>query len=73
VEKLAAEARTSRLHLGEGAIPLHEILDLLPAELQLVIETPVAAEANLSTFERARSAARHTQDFFRVHASMSGD
>ena len=72
VEKLAMEARTSRLHLGEGAIPLHEILDLLPADLQLVIETPVAAEANFSTLERAKSAANHTRDFFHAHASVQG-
>lgn len=68
VEKLATEARTSRMHLGEGAIPLQQILDLLPAGLQLVIETPIAAEANSSTFQRAKSAARHTTDFFHAHA-----
>jgi len=67
-EKLAAEARGSRLHLGEGAIPLQQILDQLPAGLQLVIETPVAVEAGLSTLERARSAARHTTDFFQAFA-----
>ena len=72
VEALAAEARTSRLHLGEGAIPLNEILDLLPRTSQLVIETPVAAEAGSSTLERAKSAARHTVDFFRAHASRAG-
>ena len=68
VEKLAVEARTSRLHLGDGAIPLQQILDLLPAGLQLVIETPIAAEANASTLHRARSAARHTMDFFHAYA-----
>jgi sugar phosphate isomerase/epimerase len=67
-EKLAAEARTSRLHLGEGAIPLQQMLDLLPAGLQLVIETPVATEAGFSTLERAKSAARHTTEFFQAYA-----
>jgi len=67
-EKLAAEARTSRLHLGEGAIPLQQMLDLLPAGLQLVIETPVATEAGFSTLERAKSAARHTTEFFQTYA-----
>lgn len=71
VEKLAVEARCSRLHLGEGAIPLQEILDLLPAGLQLVIETPIAAEANFSTLQRAESAARHTTDFFHARASRA--
>jgi sugar phosphate isomerase/epimerase len=67
-EKLAAEARGSRLHLGEGAIPLQQILDLLPAGLQLVIETPVATEAGFSTLERAKSAARQTTDFLQAYA-----
>ena len=70
VEKLAVEARTSRLHLGEGAIPLQEILDLLPAGLQLVIETPIAAETNSSTLQRAKSAAEHTMDFFTAYACL---
>lgn len=68
VEKLAIEARTSRLHLGEGVIPLNEILDLLPSDLQLVIEMPVAAEASLTTLERAKSAARHAAAFFKTRA-----
>lgn len=65
VDRLAAEARTSRLHLGEGAVALNELLDLLPADLQLVIETPVAAEGSLTALERARSAAARTSDFFK--------
>lgn len=64
LEHLAVEARTSRRHLGEGAIPLNEILDLLPSDLQLVIETPVATENTLSTLERAKSAAVHASRFF---------
>jgi sugar phosphate isomerase/epimerase len=62
--QLAAEARTSRLHLGDGAIPLNDILDILPADLQLVIEAPVMAEASLTAFERAKSAAAHASRFF---------
>lgn len=64
VERLAAEARSSRLHLGQGAIPLNDILELLPPGLQIVIETPVAAEQSLSALERAKSAAAHTARFF---------
>jgi sugar phosphate isomerase/epimerase len=63
LEALATEARTSRLHLGEGAIALGDILDLLPEHLPLVVETPVAAEASWTAHERARSAATHTFDF----------
>lgn len=71
VGDLAMEARTSRLHLGDGAIPLGEILDQLPADLQLVIETPVAADAALSALERARSAALHSADFFKTRSTSS--
>lgn len=64
VEDLAAEARTSRLHLGQGAVELNDILDRVPPGLQLVIETPVAVEQSLSALERAQSAAAHTLRFF---------
>jgi hypothetical protein len=39
-----AEARSTRLHLGDGVIPLHDILDVLPEHTPQVIETPVAAK-----------------------------
>ena len=65
VKELATEARTSRLHLGEGVIPLEAILDQLPDTLQLVIETPVLAEASSTPFQRAKSAATHTVHFFK--------
>jgi sugar phosphate isomerase/epimerase len=63
-ENLPQEARTSRLHLGDGVIPINAILDELPENIQIVIETPVRAEADLSTFERAISVARRTLKFF---------
>lgn len=68
VDALPAEARTDRLHLGQGAIPLEAILDRLPAEVQLVIETPVASERSMSSVERARSAATHASQFFAARA-----
>lgn len=64
LEGLAVEARTSRLHLGDGAIPLHGILDELREDIQLVIETPIAAETTSSALVRARSAAQSTAAFF---------
>ena len=72
VEKLAVEARTSRLHLGEGAIPLHEILDLLPQRFNWSSRRPLQPKPARLTLERAKSAARHTVDFFRAHASRAG-
>ncbi|MGF6629548.1 sugar phosphate isomerase/epimerase [Pseudomonas frederiksbergensis] len=65
VEMLALEARTSRLHLGDGIIPLREIIMELPKDLQLVIETPVSAELSLSPSKRAISAAQRSADFFK--------
>jgi hypothetical protein len=64
ISELAVEARTSRLPLGHGAIPLYEIIHRLPAEVQMVIETPVGAELNLPANDRARLAAVHTAEFF---------
>ncbi|MDR5809218.1 TIM barrel protein [Caballeronia sp. LZ019] len=64
LEDLPQEARTSRFHLGHGVIPINTILDQLPGDIQIVIETPVKAEADLSTFDRATSVARRTIEFF---------
>ncbi|RQR44829.1 sugar phosphate isomerase/epimerase [Burkholderia sp. Bp9140] len=72
LEGLAGEARTSRLHLGDGVIPLHGILGELPAQVQLVIETPVAAEATSSTLERAQSAAQNITAFFSTRYEAPG-
>ncbi len=63
LEGLPIEARGGRLHPGEGAIALDAILDVLPAGPQLVIETPVAAEASLTLQEKVASAAEHAARF----------
>ncbi|QRM33181.1 sugar phosphate isomerase/epimerase [Microvirga sp. VF16] len=64
LEELPTEARTDRLHLGDGVIPLDEILDLLPDGTPLVIETPVAAEAAWSIDERLKTAADNAKVLF---------
>ncbi|MGL9622951.1 sugar phosphate isomerase/epimerase [Bradyrhizobium sp. U531] len=69
LKDLPTEARGSRLHLGEGSIPLHELVDALPEATQLVIETPIAAEANWSTTRRIHSAADASRGFFERHAA----
>jgi len=69
LEDLPTEARGSRLHLGEGSIPLHELVDALPEATQLVIETPIAAEANWSTTRRIQSIAGPSRRFFERHAA----
>lgn len=69
LDGLPLEARTSRLHLGDGVISLNSILDQLPADLPLVIETPVAADAALATVERARMAATKSLEFFQARSA----
>jgi sugar phosphate isomerase/epimerase len=64
LEELPVEARTDRLHLGDGVVPLDEIMDLLPDHTPLVIETPVAAEAAWSIDERLKAAAENAKSFF---------
>ena len=71
LEGLPGEARTSRLHMGDGVISLNAILDQLPQDLQLVVETPIAAEATLSTLERAKSAAARSQAFLQARSASS--
>lgn len=63
LEDLPAEARGGRHHPGDGVIALDALLDVLPAGKQLVIETPVAAEATLSMKEKVASAASHAARF----------
>ncbi len=65
---LPAEARGSRLALGTGAIPLHEVLEALPPGIQIVVETPIKAEAEWSVVKRCESAARGARAFFEKHA-----
>ena len=63
LDALAKEARTSRLHPGDGVLPLNAILDRIPAGTQLVIETPVQADASLSTPQKLARAAEATRRF----------
>ncbi|MBW5433695.1 sugar phosphate isomerase/epimerase [Bradyrhizobium canariense] len=69
LKDLPTEARGSRLHLGTGSMPLHELVDALPKATQLVIETPIAAEANWSTIRRIQSVAGSSRRFFERHAA----
>jgi len=64
VPNLAAEARGGRLYLGDGVIPIDRILNMLPSDVQLVMETPVAADAHLSAAEKVAHTAKTTKDFF---------
>jgi sugar phosphate isomerase/epimerase len=50
------EARRDRLLPGDGALPLHALVDALPVNAPLAVEAPVAALAQHPPGERARLA-----------------
>ena len=52
-EALATEARSGRLHPGEGALPLTDLLDVLPDGLPIGLEVPHPGFAGLPHRERA--------------------
>jgi sugar phosphate isomerase/epimerase len=72
LDGLPTEARTARLHLGDGAIALDAFLDVLPERTPLVIETPVAAEAAWPTARRLQSVAANAQAFFGRQTARRG-
>lgn len=51
---LATEARTLRLPPGQGALPVDEVLDALPAHLELECEFPTEENLRLDPEQRAR-------------------
>jgi sugar phosphate isomerase/epimerase len=54
--ELMQEARTSRLPLGEGELPLSEFMDALPPDLELEYEVARADLVDAPVLERARAA-----------------
>ena len=66
---LAREARTDRLHLGDGALPLAALIRALPEDTQLVVETPVLADAPLPVTERVRNVGRKARAFLSAQQS----
>jgi len=70
---LRQESLASRLYPGEGALPLMALMDALPTDIVVDVETPVAANRALSPAERARLALSATQHFLtRWQAGKSG-
>jgi sugar phosphate isomerase/epimerase len=61
---LFAEAMSGRLHVGDGGLDLAGLVDALPANTEIELETPAVAEAALAGVERARRAAHKAQAFF---------
>jgi sugar phosphate isomerase/epimerase len=54
-EELMREARTSRLPLGEGELPLFDFMDALPAGIEIEYEVARADLAQASALDRARA------------------
>jgi len=63
LDELRLEARAHRLYPGEGDAPLHELLDVLPAHLEIEIEVPRSDEGGSTLTARARK----TGDRFRAY------
>jgi sugar phosphate isomerase/epimerase len=61
------EAMSGRLYLGDGGLDLAAVVNALPADAELELETPVVAHERLPPAQRARHAAEAAQRFFDCH------
>ncbi|MEZ5842235.1 MAG: TIM barrel protein [Hyphomicrobiaceae bacterium] len=63
-EGLVVEARTHRLPAGEGGLPLGPLLDVMPDDVPIGVEVPMATlRPDLGPAERLALLARMTQDY----------
>ena len=68
---LMAEARGNRLLPGEGALPLHAVLDALPEGLSIGVEAPTRELAGLTFAAAAKRAGDATRSFLSARADHS--
>jgi sugar phosphate isomerase/epimerase len=61
---LPLEARTNRLHAGEGGLPLAEFVRALPSGTPIEIEAPDLAHLNMSHMAKAKHAGTAARAFF---------
>ena len=66
-----AEARTARLPPGEGDLPLFELLDVLPHEVELEYEVAPADRAAWSPADKANAARADADRFMRAYLEHS--
>ncbi len=64
---LMTEARTARLPPGEGDLPLFELLDALPQDMEVEYEVAPASRAAASPLEKARAARVDADRFLRAY------
>jgi sugar phosphate isomerase/epimerase len=65
--ELMTEARTARLPAGEGDLPLFELLDALPQDMEVEYEVAPASRATASPVEKARAARADADRFLRAY------
>jgi sugar phosphate isomerase/epimerase len=63
LEALPTEARSGRLHPGQGIAALQAFLTALPEGTALAVETPVEADAGQPTGRRLQVTAEHARSF----------
>jgi sugar phosphate isomerase/epimerase len=71
-DQLPNEARTGRRYPGEGALPLYEFLDALPAGIEIECEAPRHDYAGLSATEQARRAGDAMRGFLGFYSAERG-
>jgi sugar phosphate isomerase/epimerase len=67
---LRTESLSSRLYPGEGELPLFALLDALPADVVVDVETPVARDRGLPPAERAARALAATKRLLHAWAAQ---
>jgi sugar phosphate isomerase/epimerase len=70
-DDLRQESRHGRLLPGTGELPLFELMDALPRDVEIDVECPGAALAGLPFAERARRAAEATRRFLAAYAGAT--
>ena len=65
--ELMTEARTQRRPAGEGEFPLFELLDVLPADMEIEYEVAPAERASLPAVEKARRARADIDRFMHAY------
>lgn len=65
--ELRAEALTDRLYPGEGGLPLHDLLDAVPPDVQIDVEAPCRQHAGLTPDEQARMAGERCRTFLAAY------
>jgi sugar phosphate isomerase/epimerase len=66
------ESLHNRLYPGDGELPLFALMDALPRDVTIDLETPCAAHQHLSFDERARRAGDATRRFLKAYRERQG-